>query len=100
MSIYIRVKRKNQTIFLYTDASEKVADVKAKIAKINAEDKKNTEHIGLIYNDNHLDNDKTVAESKVENDNIVYLVYKKDGSNDWETVDVHKPKTAEEEKKD
>lgn len=94
--------------------------MKAKIAKINAEDKKSTEQIGLIFNDNQLDNDKTVGESKVENDNIVYLVYKKDGteggkitsntylstffspfagSNDWEAVDVQKPKT-EEEKKD
>jgi len=83
---------------LYTDASEKIADVKAKVAKINAEDKKSVEHIGVIFNDNHLDNDKTVGESKVENDNIVYLVYKKDGSNEWEAVDVQKVK--EEEKKD
>jgi len=57
-----------------------VADVKAKIAKINAEDKKNVESIALIFNDNHLENDKTVGESKVENDNVVYLAYKKDGT--------------------
>jgi len=98
--MYIRVKRKNQTIFLYSDASEKVADVKAKVAKINSEDKKGVDQIGLIFNDNLLDNDKTVGDTKVENDNIVYLVYKKDGSNDFEAVDVQKPKPAEEEKKD
>lgn len=54
--------------------------MKAKIAKINAEDKKNVESIALIFNDNHLENDKTVGESKVENDNVVYLAYKKDGT--------------------
>lgn len=54
--------------------------MKAKLAKINSEDKKGPDQISLIFNDAHLDNDKTVSDSKVENDNIVYLVYKKDGN--------------------
>jgi hypothetical protein len=34
-SIYIRVKRANQTIFLYAEPSDSVGDVKGKIAAIN-----------------------------------------------------------------
>jgi len=55
MTMYIRVKRKNQTIFLYTDGNEKVADVKAKLAKINSEDKKGPDQMSLIFNDAHLE---------------------------------------------
>jgi len=85
---------------MYADGNEKIADVKAKLAKINAEDKKGPDQIGLIFNDNQLDNDKSVSDSKIENDNVVYLVYKKEGSNDWEDVEVQKPKATEEEKKE
>ncbi|ELR14939.1 ubiquitin family protein [Acanthamoeba castellanii str. Neff] len=91
--IYIRVKRKNQTIFLYADASEKVADLKGKLAKIN---EKSADELALIFNDAKLDNDKTVGDYKIENDQVVYLVYKKDGSDEFEEVDIQKPKPAEE----
>merc|ERR1739845_208795 len=81
MAQYIRVKRKNQTIFLYADASEKVADLKGKLAKIN---EKSADELALIFNDAKLDNDKTV-----------YLVYKQEGSDEFEEVDIQKPKPAE-----
>jgi hypothetical protein len=88
--MYIRVKRKNQTIFLYTDQTEKIADVKGKIAKINEHP---ADQLALIFNDHRLEDDKTVADAKIENDNIVFLVYKKEGSNDFEEVDIQKTKT-------
>lgn len=110
------MKRKNQTIFLYADASEKVADLKGKLAKIN---EKSADELALIFNDAKLDNDKTVGDYKIENDQVVYLVYKKDGmcltpppkqacmmvtqaslvppgSDEFEEVDIQKPKPAEE----
>jgi len=98
--MYVRIKRKNQTIFLYTDANEKIQDLKGKIVKINVEDKKVADNVSLIFADNHLDHDKTVGEAKIENDSVVYLVYKKEGANDWEEVDVQKTKTEGEEKKE
>jgi len=87
------VKRKNQTIFLYAEPNEKINDLKAKIAKIN---EKSPHELGLIFNDVRLDNDKTVGDYKIENDNIVYLVYKNAGSDDYEDIDIQKPKPADE----
>ncbi|KAL6042034.1 hypothetical protein QOT17_022137 [Balamuthia mandrillaris] len=86
MAQYIRIKRKNQTIFLSMSTEDKVVDVKAKVAKIN---EKEPNEVGLIFNEEQLPNDKTLAECNVENDNIVYLVYNEGG--EWEKVDIQKP---------
>jgi len=82
----VRVKRANQTIFLNTEPTETVNDLKAKIAAIN---KVPVENIRLIINNNPLEEAKALSELKVENDAVIHLVYKKEGTNEFE--DVQKP---------
>ena len=72
-SVYVRVKRKNQTVFLYTDNNEKVSDLISKLAEIN---EKEAGELRLLKEETVLDNDKTVGDSKIENDNVLFLVYK------------------------
>jgi hypothetical protein len=75
--MYIRVKRQKQTIFLYTDLMETIADVKKKIGDINNIP---PARIRLIYNDHPLEDNKTIGDYKIENDKIVFMVYKKEGA--------------------
>jgi len=92
MSQYVRVKRKNQTVFLYADPGEKIIDVKRKLAKIN---EKSLEDLGLLFNDTKLENDMTVGDYKIENDNVIFMVYKKPDSEAYEEVDIHKTSASE-----
>lgn len=48
MSMYIRIKRKNQTMFLHTESSSNFADIKKKIATNFNMD---VAHIMLLGND-------------------------------------------------
>ena len=42
-----------------------------------------------------MDENKTLAEQKIENDSLLYMVYKKEGSDEWEEIDVGKPVEGE-----
>lgn len=100
--MYVRVKRHKQTIFLYTEPTESVADLKKKVAEINGLPPARTR---LLYGDTVMDESRTIGDHKIENEKVIYLVHKKDGmlsdqdraclnvvgSEDWEPVDIHKP---------
>lgn len=107
--MYVRVKRHKQTVFLYTEPTESVADLKKRIAEINSVQ---PARIRLLYGDVALDESKTVGDHKIENEKVLFLVYKKDGtglrltplvliatfagSEDWEPVEIHKPEDKKE----
>ena len=74
--MYIRIKREKQTIFLYTDPTETIADVKTKLSSLTNVP---SSHIRLIFHDLVMDDDKTIGDHKADNDNIVYMVFQKDG---------------------
>jgi hypothetical protein len=97
MSMYIRVKRQKQTIFLYTEPQEQIKKVKWKISKLNNIP---IEKIRLILEDIPLEDEKTIQDYKIENDRIVYLVYKKDEDGEWEPIQVSKPSLTSSEKTD
>lgn len=75
-SMYIRVKRANQTIFIYAEPSDSIVDVKTKIAAIN---KVPVDSLRLIFANNPLEDSKTLVDYRIENDNVVFVVYKKEG---------------------
>lgn len=75
--MYIRVKRHKQTIFLYTEPTESVADLKKRIAEISGAQ---PARIRLLYGDAPLDESKTVGDHKIENEKVLFLVHKKDGT--------------------
>eukprot|EP01112_Ceratiomyxa_fruticulosa_P007284 TRINITY_DN1886_c0_g1_i3.p1 TRINITY_DN1886_c0_g1~~TRINITY_DN1886_c0_g1_i3.p1 ORF type:complete len:101 (-),score=19.64 TRINITY_DN1886_c0_g1_i3:172-474(-) len=91
MSMYVRVKRAKQTIFLYVEPTDLVQEVKHKIASINKIP--NIEDIRLIFQGANLEDARTLAELKVENDSVIFLVYRKEGSSEFEEVNVHKGDT-------
>lgn len=76
--MYIRAKRTNQTIFLSVEPSDNGASIKKKISSIT---KSPVDSIRLLSNPDHrvLEDDKTIADNKIENDHIVYWVLKKEG---------------------
>lgn len=75
--MYVRVKRQKQTIFLYTEPTESVADLKKKVAEINGVA---AARIRLLYGDVVLDDSKTVGDHKIENEKVLYMVSKKEGT--------------------
>jgi len=72
-----------------------VNDVKSKLSGIS---KVPAENIRLIFNNNHLEESKNLNDLKIENDNIINMVFKKEGTNDFE--DVQKADEAKQEKTD
>lgn len=92
MSLYVRVKRANQTIFLNSEPTDTVHDLKTKLSGIT---KVAPDSLRLVFNSNTLDESKSLNDLKIENDNVLYLVYKKEGTNEFEEV-----QKAEEVKKD
>ena len=38
-----------------------------------------------------MDENKALADQKIENDSVIYMIYKKEGSDEWESIDVGKP---------
>ncbi len=78
--MYIRVKRTNQTIFLYVEPNETINEVRKKIASILK--LPNADQIRLLSAADHhpLQDDKTLQDNKIDNDNIVYWVQKKEGT--------------------
>jgi len=92
MTMYIRVKRQKQTIFLNTDPTETIASLKAKLASLN---KVPAANLRLLSGEAVLDDAKSVGDSKIENDAVVFLVHKKEGSDAWEDVDVQKTDVKE-----
>jgi len=99
-SDYVRVKRKKTTIFLYVDQTDTAHDLRAKVNLIT---KVPTTDIKFYLDRNGellIDEHKSLADLKVENDQELYMVYKKEGTDEWEEIDIGggadgPPKTAE-----
>merc|ERR1712137_598624 len=82
-AIFVRVKRPMQTVFLQTDAAETVSTAKNKLAAMCEFP---AEKIRLAFNGSLLDEEKTMADYKIENDNILYQIQATD-EGEWETIE-------------
>jgi hypothetical protein len=89
--MYVRVKRKNQTMFLHVDPSDSFMALKTRIGEVNAVDPST---IALYAKDRvrELVDVATVADQEIENDSIVYMVYQKPNSESFEEIDVPESK--------
>ena len=79
-SDYVRVKRRSTSIFLYVNFTDTAPEVRA---KLNAVTKVPVNEIKLYLDaggEVTLDENKTLAEQKVENDQEMFMVYKKEGA--------------------
>lgn len=97
-SMYIRVKRTNQTIFLYVEPTNTIGEVKKKISAIIKTPSNNIRLLNLQKTP--LEDEKTITDYKIENESIVYWVQKKEGTNEWEEPNIQKldPSSKEEVK--
>eukprot|EP00899_Mesostigma_viride_P006060 jgi/Mesvir1/15455/Mv11436-RA.1 len=83
MSMYIRVKRKRSTYFLHVEPSETILEVKEKIQGLTD---KSVDCQRLFLDTTNLDDARSLADLKIENDAVIALTFKENG--EWEAIDV------------
>ncbi|CDY32743.1 BnaA02g08050D [Brassica napus] len=87
--MYIRVKRMKATYFIQCDPTETVLDVKEKLFTL-IEQPVSNQRLVLLSTEKVLEDSKSLAEQKVENDAVVALNLRKD-DNEFEDVDIPQP---------
>ncbi|KAL6878318.1 hypothetical protein ACP4OV_012488 [Aristida adscensionis] len=88
--MYIRVKRNKTTYFIQCDPTETILNIKQKLHLLIDQPPSNQQLILLATND-VLDDSKTLANQKVENDAIVALTLRKDDDSEFEDVFIARP---------
>lgn len=85
MSMYIRLKRKNQTVFMHVEPSDSFGSVKQRVADLFALEVGN---VMLVADDRkkELVDLATVSDQDIVNDATVYMLFMK-GSG-WESIEV------------
>ncbi|KAG4136076.1 hypothetical protein ERO13_D08G256600v2 [Gossypium hirsutum] len=89
MAMYIRVKRSKTTYFIQCDPTETTLDIKQKLHTL-IDQPVNDQRLILMSNGDILEDSKTLADQKVENDAVVALTLRKD-DNEFEDVNIVKP---------
>ncbi|KJE96945.1 hypothetical protein CAOG_007189 [Capsaspora owczarzaki ATCC 30864] len=88
--MYIRIKRKKLTVFLECSLSDTVGVLKQKLGRIVQMEPAN---MRLLFDQQVLDDSKTVELNRLANDDQVVLVYKQ-ADGEWEAPDVTPTDTA------
>ncbi|EPS69348.1 hypothetical protein M569_05418 [Genlisea aurea] len=87
--MYIRVKRNKTTFFLQCMPSETVLQIKEKLEEL-IEQPASDQQLILMPNHQVLDDFKSLADQKVENDAVVALTLRKD-DDEFEEVNIVRP---------
>jgi Ubiquitin family len=78
--MYVRVKRKQVTVFISTDPTERISTVKAKLASMLKDvPAAKLKLFANAANPVALEDDKTVDSYKIENDAVLLLSYQNEG---------------------
>jgi len=85
--MYLRVKRLKETVFLRVNPTDSFANVKGKLGSILGKDA-NDLRIIAADKERVFEDEATVGDQEVENDTIVYLVYRLGEGETWEIVQV------------
>ncbi|KAL3623936.1 hypothetical protein CASFOL_032752 [Castilleja foliolosa] len=85
-AMYIRVKRNKSTFFLQCGPSETVLQIKETLQEL-MDQPVNDQRLILMPNQEVLDDSKTLADQKVENDAVVALTFRKDDG-EFEEVNI------------
>ncbi|EOY31489.1 hypothetical protein QUC31_019761 [Theobroma cacao] len=89
MAMYIRVKRSKTTYFIQCDPTETALDIKQKLHTL-IDQPVNDQRLILVNTGEILEDSKTLADQKVENDAVVALTLRKD-DNEFEDVNIVQP---------
>ncbi|KAL7193505.1 hypothetical protein ACSBR2_025172 [Camellia fascicularis] len=76
MAMYIRVKRSKTTYFLQCEPTETILDIKQKLHAL-IDQPVNDQRLILMATGEVLDDSKTLADQKVENDAVVALTLRR-----------------------
>ncbi|GLT80476.1 hypothetical protein SLA2020_519140 [Shorea laevis] len=87
--MYIRVKRSKTTYFIQCDPTETTLDIKQKLHAL-IDQPVNDQRLILVGTGEALEDSKTLADQKVENDAVVALTLRKD-DNEFEDVNIVQP---------
>ncbi|XP_027772869.1 uncharacterized protein LOC107020334 isoform X2 [Solanum pennellii] len=87
--MYIRVKRNKTTYFIQCDPTETVLQMKEKLSNL-IDQPANDQQLVLMPAGDVLEDSKSLADQKVENDAVVALTLRKD-DNEFEEVNIVKP---------
>mmetsp|Transcript_33375 Transcript_33375/g.66797 ORF Transcript_33375/g.66797 Transcript_33375/m.66797 type:complete len:102 (-) Transcript_33375:147-452(-) len=94
MSMYVRVKRKKQTIFLTCEQSDTIISLKRKIQNINDVEPQN-QRLLILGEKINCDDNKTLRECKIEEGGAIALVYPDTTQESgWEEIDIPQPTPA------
>ncbi|KAG2647144.1 uncharacterized protein LOC120694679 isoform X1 [Panicum virgatum] len=88
-SMYIRVKRNKSTYFIQCEPTETTLSVKQKLHSLIDQPPSNQQLVLLATND-VLEDSKTLADQKVENDSVVALALRKD-DDEFEEIFIARP---------
>jgi len=85
MSMYIRCKRRNQTVFLHVEPSQTFAMIKSRLAENFGCD---VAGIQLFANDKkrELLDLATISDQEIKSDDVVYFVLQKEGGGGFEDI--------------
>ncbi|KAF5830190.1 ubiquitin-related domain-containing protein [Dunaliella salina] len=84
MSMYIRVKRKKTTIFLHVEPTDTVLEVKQKLQDLVEQPPEKQQ---LFKGTQLLEDARKLAEAKVENDDVIAMVFQQDDGS-FEPIDI------------
>ncbi|CAA0812606.1 Ubiquitin-like superfamily protein [Striga hermonthica] len=87
-AMYIRVKRLKTTYFLQCVPSETILQIKEKLQEL-IDEPVNNQRLILMPDKETLDDSKSLADQKVENDAVVALTLRKD--DEFEEVNIARP---------
>ncbi|EAL68780.1 hypothetical protein DDB_G0277189 [Dictyostelium discoideum AX4] len=74
MSLYFRIKRNEQTIFLSAEPNDTILKLKNDVANINKlTDGNISEYIRFFFGGSPLDDKKTISQLHVPNDSIIFM---------------------------
>jgi len=86
--MYIRLKRKHQTMFLHVEPSNTFSQIKARIAEVLSI--ADPSSIMLVASDKkrELVDMASVSDQEIHNDDVVYMVFAKETGGGWEELQV------------
>jgi elongin-B len=92
--MYVRVKRQKITLFIQVEPSDKISDIKSEIESLI---KKQPDQQRLFKDGIPLEIDQTLAELKIENDDIIALSLFIDDNGGWDDPAIVNPEEETED---
>lgn len=87
MSLYVRIKRKTATVFLHVEPPETFAQIKERCGQVFSTPPSEINLFsGSIEAPSELPDAATIGDHQIENDAVIYMVFKKGDS--WEEIDI------------